>query len=38
VTLGAIQAAAAALGTMPQRPEVAMEILSSLCVAHHVDR
>ncbi|MGI8507255.1 MAG: hypothetical protein ACR2MK_10740 [Solirubrobacteraceae bacterium] len=36
VTLNAIQAAAAALDSLPRQPDVAMETLVLLCVQHHV--
>jgi hypothetical protein len=36
VTLEAIQAAAAALNAMPDRPEAAMERVADLCVQHHL--
>ena len=38
VTIEALERAAAALRSMPQRPDVAMEILSTLCIQHGVDR
>jgi hypothetical protein len=38
VTIEAIQRAAGAFDAMPRRPQTAMEILASLCIAHGVDR
>ncbi len=37
VTISAIETAAAALRVLPERPELSMEILSSLCLQHGVD-
>jgi hypothetical protein len=38
VTIEAVERAAAALGAMPQSPDLAMETLSRLCIDHGVDR
>jgi hypothetical protein len=38
VTISSIETASAALRALPQRPEASMEILSSLCLRHGVDR
>ena len=38
VTIEALERAAAALRTMPQAPDLAMETLSRLCIEHGVDR
>ena len=38
VTIEALERAAGALRAMPQSPDVAMEILSRLCLEHGVDR
>jgi hypothetical protein len=38
VTIEALERAAAALRAMPQSPDLAMEVLSRLCIEHGVDR
>lgn len=38
VTVEAVERAAAALGRMPQAPDLAMETLSQLCIQYGVDR